>query len=184
MSSDKEFAKILIKSGVVSKDQILDADNMARSSNPPMSLADALVKTGYATQVEVTTALAKYHRLEFVDLDNIDIPDHVIELMPESVARENVVVPVAETETGLSVAINDPSNVNMLDNLRFILNRDVRPVLATRQSINEAINRNYGQIEGESADSILQEFTDTAIDFTVTEDDSETGSDDLIDETT
>ena len=44
--------------------------------------------------------------------------------------------------------------------------------LATRESILEAINRYYGQIEGESADSMLQEFTDTAIDFTETEEDS------------
>ena len=183
MSSDKEFAKILLKSGVVSKEQILDADSMARSANPRLTLAEALIKTGYATPQEVTSALAKHHRMEFVDLDSIDIPDHVIELMPESVARENVVVPVSETDSGLAVAIHNPSNVNMLDNLRFILNRDVRPVLATRQAINEAINRNYGQLEGESADSILQEFTDTAIDFTVTEDDGGTGGDDLIDET-
>ena len=182
MSSDKEFAKILIKSGVVSKDQIIDADKMARSSSPRLSLAEALIKTGYATPEEVTSALAKHHRLEFVDLSKVDIPDHVIELMPEPVARENIVVPVSESDSGLKVAIYDPSNVDMLDNLRFILNRDVRPVLATRQAINEAINRNYGQIEGESADSILQEFTDTKIDFTVTEDDSG-GNDELIDET-
>ena len=159
MSSDKEFAKILLKSGVVSKEQILDADSMARSANPRLTLAEALIKTGYATPQEVTSALAKHHRMEFVDLDSIDIPDHVIELMPESVARENVVVPVSETDSGLAVAIHNPSNVNMLDNLRFILNRDVRAVLATRQAINEAINRNYGQIEGESADSILQELS-------------------------
>ena len=184
MSSDKEFAKILIKSGMVSKDQILDANNMARSGSTKISLAEALVKLGYATPTEVTSTLAKLHRLDFIDLDTVDIPDHVIELMPEPVARENIVVPVAETDAGLTVAISDPSNVTMLDNLRFILNRDVRPVLATRQSINEAINRNYGLMEGESADSILQEFTDTAIDFTVTEDDTGgTGSDELIDET-
>ena len=54
----------------------------------------------------------------------------------------------------------------------FILNREIRIVLAPRESILEAINRYYGQVEGESADSMLQEFTDTAIDFTETEDES------------
>ena len=41
------------------------------------------------------------------------------------------------------------------------------------EQINEAINRNYGQMDGESVDSMLQEFTDTAIDFTETEDDND-----------
>ena len=182
-SSDKEFVKILIKSGVVSKDQVIDADNLAKSSNPPMSLADALVKTGYATQKEVMKALASHHHLDFVDLDDFDIADNVIELMPESVARENVVLPLDELDSRLKVAISDPSDVDTLEKLRFILNRDVRPVLATRSSILEAINRMYGQIEGESADSILQEFTDTAIDFTETEsDETGQGSDEAVDE--
>src|SRR5207245_5978272 len=49
--------------------------------------------------------------------------------------------------------------------LTFILNKDVQPVLAPREQIVEAINRHYGQTETESVDSMLQEFTDTAIDF-------------------
>lgn len=183
-SADKEFVKILIKSGVVSKDQVIDADNLARSSNPPISLADALVRTGYASEKEVMKAMATQHRLEFVDLEGIDIPDNVIELMPESVARENVVLPLAETDSRLKVAVSDPADVDTLERLRFILNRDVYPALATRSSINESIGRLYGQIEGESADSILQEFTDTAIDFTETEGDGDiSGGDEMIDET-
>jgi type IV pilus assembly protein PilB len=183
--ADKEFVKILIKSGVVSKDQVIDADNLARSSNPPITLSEALVKTGYANEKEVMKAMAQHHRLEFVDLDGIDIPDNVIELMPESVARENLVLPLAEADSRLKVAISNPSDVDTLEKLRFILNRDVRPALATRSSILESINRMYGQIEGESADSILQEFTDTAIDFTETESDAGPGGsgDEMVDET-
>jgi len=55
-----------------------------------------------------------------------------------------------------------------MDKLRFILNRDIKIALAPRTQILESINNMYGQQEGESADSILQEFTDTAIDFTET----------------
>ena len=54
------------------------------------------------------------------------------------------------------------------DKLRFILNRQIEIALAPREAILEAINRYYGQTVGESADSMLQEFTDTAIDFTET----------------
>ena len=53
--------------------------------------------------------------------------------------------------------------------LRFILNKDIAPVLADREDIIAAINSHYGQSETESVDSMLSEFTDTQIDFTETE---------------
>ena len=58
--------------------------------------------------------------------------------------------------------------IDTFDKLRFILNRQIEIALAPREAILEAINRHYGQTVGESADSMLQEFTDTAIDFTET----------------
>ena len=102
---------------------------------------------------------------------------------PESVARENNVMPIDELDGVLRVAISNPSDVDTIEKLRFILNRDVRISLAPIDGIRESINRLYGQIEGESADSILQEFTDTAIDFTETEDADFGAEDDgLVDE--
>jgi type IV pilus assembly protein PilB len=64
--------------------------------------------------------------------------------------------------------MSEPSDYDTLQKLQFILNKDVQPVLAAREQIFEAINRHYGQTETESVDSMLQEFTDTAIDFTDT----------------
>ncbi len=174
------FVKILIKADIITNDQVIDADNLAKQTGT--GIAQALVKLGYATETEVMKAQAKASGMEFVDLDSFEISDNIIELMPESVARENVVLPLAEVDGRLKVVMSDPSDVDTMEKLRFILNRDVRTALAPRSAILEAINRVYGQVEGESADSILQEFTDTAIDFTETVDDGATVSDDMVDE--
>ncbi len=174
------FEKILVKSGIVSKDQVIDADGIARQNKT--SLAQALVQLGYATDNEVMTAMATHHHMEFVDLDDVEIPESIIELMPESVARENIVLPLSEQDNRLKVVVSTADDVDTLEKLRFILNRDVVPALAPRSKILESINRLYGQVEGESADSILQEFTDTAIDFTETVDDDAPGGDETIDE--
>ena len=61
--------------------------------------------------------------------------------------------------------------------VRFILNRNVEVAVATREDIYLAINRFYGMLEGESADSILQEFADTVVDFTESVDHFEYGVD-------
>src|SRR5947209_16503887 len=74
--------------------------------------------------------------------------------------------------------MSDPSDFDTIQKLQFILNKDIWPVLAPREQIVEAINRHYGQSETESVDSMLSEFTDTAIDFTETESASAAAMDD------
>jgi type IV pilus assembly protein PilB len=87
-------------------------------------------------------------------------------LCPESVARENVVIPLGLDENTLKLATADPTNYESVTKLQFILNKEIKPVLAVQEQIQEAINKNYGQSETESVDSMLVEFTDTAIEFT------------------
>ncbi len=98
-------------------------------------------------------------------------PRAVLELLPESVARENIVLPLRLEGRVLHVATTDPSNILLRDKLTFILNKDIRLVEYPRADILRAIRQHYGQAETESVDSMLCEFTDTAIDFELSEDD-------------
>jgi hypothetical protein len=103
------------------------------------------------------------------DLTALQVSPEAVELVPEAVARENLVMPLTfDGETITAAAVN-PADVMLADKLRFILNKNVRLVPASREAIIAAINEHYGQAETESVDSYLQEFTDTAIDFTQTE---------------
>ena len=174
-----EFAEILVRRGVVSPEQISEAAQMAKETG--IKLADALVRLGYATGEDVSRAVAEEHGLTFVSLNEVTVPPSVIELVPESVARENAVLPLTETDGKLTVVLSDPMDIDTVNKLRFILNKQIELALAPREAILEAINRYYGQTIAESADSMLQEFTDTAIDFTETVDGGEGGKE-IIDE--
>ena len=162
-----DFTEILLRQGVISPDQLTEAEAMARES--AMNVSDALVRLGYATGDEVMRAIAAEHHLDFVNLEEVTIPPSVIELVPESVARENVILPMADEDDSLRVIASDPLDLDTFDKLRFILNRKIDIAVAPRESILQAINQYYGSVEGESADSMLQDFTDTAIDFTETD---------------
>src|SRR5689334_14725721 len=177
-----DLGKFLVGRGVIGPEQLAEAQAIAKNNGGKVH--EILVKQGYATSEQVTQALADMHGYEFVDLRDVPIPPSVVELVPESVARENAVIPFAEDDGALKVLVSDPFDYETFEKLQFILNRKVNIGLATRESILEAINRNYGQMGDESADSMLQEFTDTAIDFTETEDESgEGGGGDDVDET-
>ena len=171
----------LIKKGVIGPEQLQEAETVSTSRK--LKLQDAVVQLGYASGEQVMRCLAEQHDYDFVDLNNVPIPPAIVELVPESVARENAVIPFSEEDGKLKVVVSDPLDFETFDKLAFILNRKVDIALSTKEGITEAINRNYGQVDGESADSMLQEFTDTAIDFTETEEDGVGDQDDVVDET-
>jgi type IV pilus assembly protein PilB len=162
-----DFTEILVKKGILSADQLEEARSVATQTGAKIN--DALTKLGYATPEQVMAAVAEHSGIQFVDLNDMTIPPAVIEMVPESVARENVILPYNSDGLSLKIVMSDPSDISTLQKLEFILNKQLTPVIAPREQIVEAINRHYGQSETESVDSMLAEFTDTAIDFTVTE---------------
>ncbi|NND99842.1 MAG: hypothetical protein HKN47_21180 [Pirellulaceae bacterium] len=106
-------------------------------------------------------------------IDELHIPDSVIALVPESVARENTILPVDFDGETLTCVTDRDTDVMLQDKLRFILNCNVRFLFSDRTDVIAGIVRYYGRASMTSAESYLQEFTDTAIDFTETAMDDE-----------
>lgn len=163
----EDILKKLIREGSISREQGKEADDLARSLG--ISVEDALVRLGYASANEIAQHQAAEYGYDMVDLGAMEIPQGVIALIPESVARENVVIPIAMIDERLRVAMSNALDLDVIDKLRFMTNRDVDPVVAPKEAIQTAINRHYGGTETESVDSMLMEFTETAIDFTETD---------------
>ncbi|MCU0705679.1 MAG: Flp pilus assembly complex ATPase component TadA [Fimbriiglobus sp.] len=164
MAKANDYTDILVRKKILTAEQLGEARDLAMRTG--VKLQDALVKSNYASPPEVMEALAEFHGMGFVDLTNLEIPKAVIELMPESVAREHVVLPYEVEGQVLKVITADPTNYETLQKLQFILNKDIQPVLAVPEQIQEGINKNYGQSETESMDSMINEFTGTQIDST------------------
>ena len=144
------FSALLVSEGLISTEQLDEVNRIVESSGK--KIHDEVVRLGYAPGDKVMRALAKAHRLKFVDLSDLTVEQDVVDLLPESVARENTIFPVAKEGNTLRIAGCDPTDIDTQDKLRFILNRDVQLSLAPREQIIEAINRHYGASDGESAD--------------------------------
>ena len=87
--------------------------------------------------------------MKSIDLKRVTIPPSVVEMVPESVARENCVIPVAFEQNILRLAVADPAtslaNLDTLEKLVFILNLNIEPLLANRDDLLAAIDRHYGK---------------------------------------
>ncbi|MBQ17717.1 MAG: pilus assembly protein PilB [Planctomycetaceae bacterium] len=162
-----DWLQKLVDDGAISGSQLSDAQQMA--SELGIKTEDALVKLDYVTGSEMGKLQADHFGYDFINLDGAEITPAVIEMLPESVAREHLVIPLSMDGEKLLVAISDPMNFEVIEKLRFILNREIEVAVAPEEAIQTAINRHYGQSETESVDSMLQEFTETSIDFTATE---------------
>ena len=81
-----DYSEILVRRGVVSPEQLTEAQQLA--SEAGIRLPEALVRLGYATGEDVMRAMAEQHGLDYVNLAEVNIPPSVVELVPESVARE------------------------------------------------------------------------------------------------
>lgn len=161
MAKSRDWTEILVRRGVIGPDQLKEAE---RSGG---SVEDALVKLGYADAEDIVKAKAEQHGLQFIELREVEIPPAVVTLVPESLARENIVMPLSEGNGTIRVIMDDPMGFETIEKLRFVLNREIEVALAPREAIVEAINKYYGAVGGEteSVDSMLTEFTDTQIDF-------------------
>jgi type IV pilus assembly protein PilB len=166
MASD--WLQSFIDRGLISEDQLEEARAIARRKG--LTPADALVQLGYLEASDVNEAQQSQFGEQFVSLEGMEIPQGVIDLVSQSLARENTVIPLRVEDGAVVVAFHDPMALDVVDKLRFVLNRDVKIVVAPKQQIQAAIDRYYGQDGvGQSVDSMIQEFTETQIDFTATE---------------
>src|SRR4051794_118067 len=101
-----DFTDILIRRQVLSPDQLEEAKSIAQQTGAKLS--DTLVKLGYCDANQVMSALAEFHGMQFIDLTEVTIPAAVVELVPESVARENVVLPMSQENGALKIIMSDP----------------------------------------------------------------------------
>src|SRR3954469_9939563 len=102
-----DLGKFLVGRGIVGPEQLAEAQAIAKTNGGKVH--EVLIKQGYATGEQVMQSMADMLGYEFIDLRDTPIPPAVVELVPESVARENVVIPFAEEEGSLKVLVSDPN---------------------------------------------------------------------------
>ncbi len=171
---------ILIEMGAVTPEQLQAALRQQLSGEAVKKIGEILVEQGVCATDDITSALAEQHDLEMVDLDSIDISRDVIAMVDRTLARQHHIIPIDYSEGLLTVAIPDPLDLYSLDELRFILNCNIEPVLATRDALDRALTNYYGLEEGQ-VDEILKEFgaeDDVELVKSGEQDDGGTGIDD------
>ncbi len=151
---------ILQEGGLVTRPQIESARSRL---NGAASVVDVLINDGIVSDSDVSRTLAAQAQMDWIDISSIVIPPQVINQIRADEARRFKVIPVGFGETGLVVAVGDPLDIDTIDSLSFLLQRELELVCTSPKKIREALIKYYGTAE-EAAD-VLQERIGEDIDL-------------------
>ncbi|MBN1515940.1 hypothetical protein JXA32_05180 [Candidatus Sumerlaeota bacterium] len=133
---------ILKKAGLLTRKE-LDQIKEELKRNPEENLVQALKRRRQLSDREILNAVAKELQLEMIDLRQAQISPATLALVPPSVVKEFKVLPVREEGDTIYIALSDPLDVQLQDDLEMILQRRVTAVLASDADIELAIQRYY-----------------------------------------
>ncbi|MHC5035515.1 MAG: GspE/PulE family protein, partial [Planctomycetota bacterium] len=154
----KPIGQLLLDKGLVEKEQIQRALEYQQRSGEKLRLGEILVKFGYVSQEDVLKCVGEQFDVPVVDLNKLRPQVEAVDSVPRNTAKMHNILPLKRDANSLVVAIDD-LDLCAIDNLKFILNMDIKAVLATEEAIQEAIERYYGGEES-TVDNMLREFTE------------------------
>ena len=154
---EKRLGEMLVKDGVISEKDLQAAFDRTVSNS--VSLGKALVEMGLASEWEMAAALGRQLNVPFITLSHYDIDPQILKSIPEDIVRRYRIVPVDKTGDTLTIALSDPSNIYLLDELRLLTKCQIIPVISFESDIEEAINRYYGSSKSDY-DEMLKDITE------------------------
>jgi len=169
MSDARRFlGEILMDMGCVEQDDIDKALELQMNGDA-RKIGEIFLADEKCTNTDITAALAEQFGMEMVDLEGLEIPKTVTDMVPEDLCKENHVMPIDMFDGVLTLAISDPLDLQSLDNIRFRLSCQVEPVLATLEAIDAAIGRWYQGTARDRYKNAMGDLSESDVNFVDTE---------------
>jgi type IV pilus assembly protein PilB len=151
----KLFGQILLEKKLVSKDQVTKALEIQDINGK--ALGDILVDLEYTTSNRITEVLSDYLGMEVIKIEDVVFREDVLDKIPHTIAQLYRIIPIAFEEPTITVAQQDPLDIQQIDDLRFLLKYNVKPVFVEREDVANALDTYYPGGH-ESVEEILENF--------------------------
>ncbi|MDX2088376.1 MAG: hypothetical protein SFX73_11025 [Kofleriaceae bacterium] len=138
----KKLGEMLIEAGVLDQGRLQQA--LADQRRWGRSLGRTLVELNLLSEETLVSVLSRQLGVQSVDLDAYDVPPRVLALVPAELARQHHLVPFAQPMKFLDIAMTDPTNLGVIDELRIRTQLNIRPFLGGPRQIEAAIAKYYG----------------------------------------
>src|SRR5688572_33474720 len=155
---------LLVREGLITSVQLTAALQDARQNNTRIGYS--LIKLGFIPETELTRMLARQYRMPAVDLSKFEVDPRIAKLIPTDLAVKHLVLPLKRDGRTLTVAMADPTNLGVIDDLKFITRYDIFPVIAGEFTLRNHIEKHYESSDAQMQ-SLLQDIADAEGDVEV-----------------
>jgi type IV pilus assembly protein PilB len=149
-----------VREGLITPEQLENA-LQEQKANGGM-LGSNLVKMGYIEEAELMEFLSKQFGVPSTDPSKLDVDPDVIEMIPGNIVNKYRIVPISLEGQTLTIAMVDPSNIFIIDDIKFLTRKNIRVTVATESSIKSAMDRFYDA--GAALEDVMQEFDEDGVD--------------------
>jgi type II secretory ATPase GspE/PulE/Tfp pilus assembly ATPase PilB-like protein len=159
--------EILVAAGLVTREQVEFA-LATQTEGKGKKIGTLLIELGFISEEQLLQALASKFRLRMVDLEQITPNRETLDIISKDMVNKLQVFPIESSSRNFVIATSSPTDLTIIDNIRFITNRSVELVVATAAQIAEAIDKFYNIKAASPVDALIGEMGN--IDATVEED--------------
>ena len=149
----KRLGDILVESGFLNATELAEVLSIQKETGK--RLGEVIVESGLMSEFDILRAVSSQYNYPIIDLSGIDVDPKATALLTQKFCEENVVFPIGFDGDTLVVAIDDPMNITIEDELQFQTGYQISLMLATHTSIIDAIKVHYGR---ENANKAAEEL--------------------------
>jgi type IV pilus assembly protein PilB len=165
----RRLGDLLVAEGLITADQLRQA--LGEQKGKADKLGSVLVRQGSLTEEQLIGFLSRQYGIPSITLLNIDIDPDTLRLVPVHIAKKYEVLPVKRIGSTLTLAMSDPTNVFALDDIAFMTNLQILPVVAPQAAIRKVLDRAYDAVQpGSSMTDMMSEITRDATNIEILED--------------
>ncbi|HVZ78844.1 MAG TPA: GspE/PulE family protein, partial [Gemmatimonadaceae bacterium] len=137
--SSERIGDLLVREGLISREQLEKALQEQKQNGTRVGYN--LIKLGFIQETELTKMLARQFKMPAVDLSRFEVDPRIAKLIPGDLALKHLVLPLKREGRTLTVAMADPTNLGVLEDLKFITRYDIFPVIAGEFTIKNALEK-------------------------------------------
>jgi len=167
----QKLGNFLVREGLITAEQ-LESALQEQKANGGM-LGSNLVKMGFLEEAELMEFLSKQFGVPSTDPSKLDVDLEVIEMIPGNIVQKYKIVPISLEGQTLTISMVDPSNIFIIDDIKFLTRKNIRVTVATESSIKLAMDRFYDA--GASLEDVMSEFDEDGVDVVDSAEDMDLG---------
>ncbi|MGB8952643.1 MAG: type IV-A pilus assembly ATPase PilB [Candidatus Aminicenantales bacterium] len=150
------LGEVLVREKIIAPEQLRSAQDFQKKHE--VSLGSAIIALGYVSGEEMAQGLSRQLGYPYIDLDQFEVYSDVINLIQPEIAKKYLIMPIHRIRSFLTLAMVDPTDLEIIEDIRFRTGLSIQPVIASEMGIMNAINKHYGSSHALKAKKAIEDI--------------------------